>query len=176
MFSRITSSSFSVICVVLFLFSVSGVSFASNIPDGVGPGDLPEEAGNGRGIDVIGAISPPPSDVSGQDLADDIHEALGLTIPAGPPEDAGSGSGELPDAANGGLGMFVLEQLEGDLSGQELADAIRAELEIDAFQDTGIFEAGSITDGAPSNVSITPEPATLSLLTLGGLALLRKKK
>jgi len=65
-------------------------------------------------------------------------------------------------------GVYNGRWLDGDFSGDRLVD--NADLEMMASNwNTG----GAIV---PADLAITPEPATLSLLAIGGLALLRKKR
>jgi len=67
-------------------------------------------------------------------------------------------------------GVYNGRWLDGDCSGDRLIDNTDLELMASNWSTGG----GAIT--APADLAITPEPATMSLLALGGLTLLRKKR
>lgn len=155
----------------------------TNLPDPQGPPDTvppspPQDTPLG-----------PPDDVPPQDPP--------AGLPVGPPEDVPPGPPDLnafglsDDILPGLLAAFehvpadsvaelVLTQLTDDppLSGQDLADAIHEHLGISLGADAaagGLYLEGQTVVAGPT-IAQVPEPGTLSLLTLGTLALLRRRK
>ena len=125
--------------------------------------------------------------LTGQELADAIQVELGVPKSDGFTNSAdGHGRAEGLAGAleqvlgndNTGTAAFVLQSLIDGLSGQELAEAIRGYHGMDGSPAGLDIPAGTDLSGGslPSGLSVTPEPATLSLLVIGAAALLKRKR
>jgi len=151
-------------------------------PDGNGRPEAPPAIENASGVapvvlEFIAANDPP----YGPELADVIKEYLesqGLQ--------SGLGQGQPPDVPPGPpadtLGALVRQYIDEGNTGQDLAGLIHEYLGIEPGQD-GALSGASVASlsatalnspGAGSTV--VPEPATMALLAVGGLAMLKRKR
>ena len=177
-----------VLCVIAFLLMVSIAANAAfpgpgEIPDPPGHGDYPNPAGNGDNPAPPGPGDNPAPPGSGDNPnppghGDNPNPQGPGDVPPSDPVIGLENALEQIGQENTGNAYDVISYLSGL---DELPPAYPPGLGQDPpgpadFSSTGFGSPLVVTSPDPASYAVTPEPATLGLVLLGGLALLKRRR